>query len=726
MRRVVCAVVCAFLLQGVGAMAAPVEEVVVTASKTGEAAAQDLPMAVNVFGTSALRARQVESLRDLSFAMPNVQLEDIGTARGIANFSIRGVGVNSSIASVDPAVGLFVDGVYVGINAGALGDLVDVEAVEVLRGPQGTLYGHNVTGGVVVLRTRLPGDDCEVQGRVAIEAGPKAIGAAVVSGPLLPGILSARLAVQGSHDDGWLHNGYTHQPFGKDASRTARLSLRFTPGPAFEAILRAEDGRETGDGPAGQNHALFSRSSFAFAIDNPGYAKTKWRQLSLETHWHVPFGDGTVTNIAGMRAVEVGWGADIDSTPAFVFHTRVLNVQRQRSEEVRFAGRFGAVETVAGLYYFDQHLLYIDERNFSPSFRRTGGGSGYFRSQAAFANADWRIDDTLTVSAGVRFTHESKNARISRVRRAEDDLDGAASVPGEGMAGGDLDARTLTPSDSPVFQRWDDLSSRLALQWWPTTEDQLYASWSRAFRGGGANFRTSSLSIAPLSYDPERQMSFEIGWKRQFAGGHLNTALFHTRIADMQRETNLADPVSGVQQLVLNAGDATLYGGEIELDWQWTESLVLSLQAGYVHGGYSRVSADLNGDLVVDAADARLRIPRLAPLSYGIGLAYALPLRHGDVTARIGLQHRDGAFYNDSNLGRLNAMDSLDAQLAYAPALGNWRIAVYGRNLLGIASFGGDTTLPASAAFGYDGGARPTFSPLNKGRVIGIALSARG
>src|SRR5690606_2739866 len=130
---------------------------------------QELPLAMNAYGADELRALNMEDLPSLSYAMPNVQFEDIGTARGIANFSIRGVGVNSSIASVDPAVGVFVDGMYLGLNAGTITDGFGLEAVEVLRGPQGTLYGRNVTGGAVLVRTRAPTDAFEAQARVAYE-----------------------------------------------------------------------------------------------------------------------------------------------------------------------------------------------------------------------------------------------------------------------------------------------------------------------------------------------------------------------------------------------------------------------------------------------------------------------------------------------------------------------------------------------------------------------------
>ncbi len=701
------------------------DEIVVTATKRGEARAQDLPITLNAFSADDLRARNVEDLQSLSYAMPNVQFEDVGTARGVANYSIRGVGINSSIASVDPAVGLFVDGMYVGLNAGSLTDMFDVEAVEVLRGPQGALYGRNVTGGAVLVRTRAPTDVFETRGRLAIETGTSLITEAAISGPLAEGVLSGRLSLYRADDDGWLENDFDGSSFGRNETDIYRGALRFTPSATFDAVLRLEQGYISGDGPAGQNHALFERGSFDFAIDNRGYAATDWEQAILEMNWRVAFGDGVVTSISGWRSVEVPWAADIDSTPAFVFHTRVLNVQSQRSQELRYAGSFGEFDVTSGLYYLDQDLLYIDERNFSPAFRRVGGGEGAFTTWAAFTNVDWRASETLTLSAGLRYTNEEKNSRISRVRRAIDDLDGpGVAVPGEGVVGGDIDARTLNFSDAPFEQDWDDLSPRVGLQWRPSEATNIYANWSRAFRGGGANFRTASLGLAPRAYDPEQQSTFEIGWKQEFGRGRVNAALFHNTIEDMQRETNQPDAISGVQQIVLNAGDAVIWGGEIEARFDVTERFTVAAHVGYVEGEYDTITEDLNGDIVIDAADYALEIPRLAPWTYGVSVNYTAPLAGGEVGARLSYNHRDAAFYNDSNLGRLAEADMIDANVSFAPASGRWRISLYGENLLDEATWGGDTVLPSTAAFGFSGGERPTFSPLNKGRVFGIELRA--
>lgn len=701
------------------AWAQDAQEIVVTGDKRGESYAQDLPITLNVFAEDELRARNVEDLPRLSFAIPNVQFEDIGTARGVANFSIRGVGINSSIASVDPAVGLFVDGMYVGMNAGAITDVFDLEAIEVLRGPQGVLYGRNVTGGAVLVRTRGPSETFEAQGRVAVETGPNLIADGSISGPLAPGLLYGRLAVLHSDDSGWFENRRDGSRLGANTTDVVRASLRLTPAPNFDATLRVEQGYADGDGPAGQNHALFSRDSFDFAIDNLGYARTDWEQAILEANWRVAFGDGVITSITAWRDVEMGWAADIDSTPNFVFHTRILNLHRQRSRELRYAGSFGAVDVTAGTYFLDQDLAYFDERNFPTAARRVGGGIGEFTTWAAFLNADWRASDALILSGGLRYTREEKDSHISRVRPNNGAIAGLL-----GQQGGDLDAQTLNFADAPISQSWDDLSPRVGVQWRPSPRTNLYASWSRAFRSGGANFRTTTLGTPPQTYDAERQSTIEIGWKQDLLYDHLrlNIALFENRIDDMQRETNLPDPISGVQQIVLNAGDALIRGGEIEARLRINQNLAISVQAGYLDGQYERVTADLNGDLLVNEADRALQIPRLAPWTYGASVEYKQPLGSGVASARITYNHRDEAFYNDTNLGRLAEADMVDVNLAWEHGSGRWLISLYGENLLDEPTWGGDTTLPSSAAFGFSGGERPTFSPLNKGRVIGAEL----
>jgi iron complex outermembrane receptor protein len=727
------------------------EEIVVTATKHGDALVQDVPLAMTAYGADQLQALNFQSLQSLTYAMPNVQLEDIGTSPGIANFSIRGLGINSSIPSVDPTVGVFVDGMYYGINAGVVVDNFDLEAVEVLRGPQGTLYGRNVTGGAVLIRTTEPSDEFSVSGRFGVETGLEYTADVVVTGPIAEGILSGKLAVYHNEDEGWFTNLFDGSQFGASEMDIYRAALRLTPSDNFEAILRLEQGYTDGDGPASQNHGLYSRDSFDFSVNNPGFARSEWEQATLETNWDIGFGDGTITNIVGWRTYSARTSSDIDATgttpaPAgaangTAFHARAFTEQDQWSDELRYAGTFGNVDVTTGLYWFNQNLRYIEERFLFAAFlgpgltnpfriTRVGGGDGEFSTFGAFANADWHLTDEFSLNFGVRYTEEDKDAQVSRIRRAADNLDGAlVLVPGEGLIGGSIDAGTLNFSDSPFDLSWTDTSPRVGFQWQPNDDTNIYGFWAKGFRSGGVNFRVTTInppggSGAPRAFDAEEQSSFELGWKQDFLDGRarVNLAVFHNTIEQMQRETNVPETGSGVQQVIVNAGDAVIQGAEIETRFRLTDDLTLTAQAGYTDGEYDTVTADLNGDGFVTAADQVLEIPRLSPWTYGANVIYDLHMFGGVLSSRVGYNHRDAAFYNDNNLGRLAEADIFDANFSFTPTGGNWTLSVYGENLTDEVTWGGDTILPSSIVFGYVGGERPTFSPLNEGQVIGAEI----
>ena len=751
------------------------DEIIVTGLKHGERNVQDVPVAVTAFGATQLEALNFSSLQSLSYSIPNVQLEDIGTSPGVANFSIRGLGINSSIPSVDPTVGVFVDGMYMGINAGILTDSFDLAGVEVLRGPQGVLFGRNVTGGAIVLRTKAPGDELEINARAGVETGLNYTADFSISGPLAPGLLSAKFAVYYNDDEGWFENNFDGSQFGASRTNIYRGALRLTPTPNLEFILRVEQGNTDGDGPAGQNHGLYSRDSFDFAINNRGFTTSDWEQAILETNWDIGFGDGTITNILSYRDYLGLSGGDIDATTNTSFHARAVNEQDQWSNELRYAGTFGPVDVTAGHYFFQQNLLYVEERYLLAGvlpvagplqyaaaapfwITRVGGGQGEFSTWGAFVNADWRINDQLTFNFGVRYTEEEKTARVSRIRRGAnnpttqpitvapspallglfilptaDDLDpGFPNPPGDGQVGGSINARTLNFSDTPFDLKWHDTSPRIGVQWRPTDGTNLYAFAARGFRSGGVNFRVTTLGVAgtaqpPTAFDSEEQTSYEIGWKQDFMDGRarVNLAIFHNEIEGMQRETNLPGP-SGVQQVIVNAGDATLQGVEIETRFSVLENLMLQFHAGYTDASYDSVTADLNGDGVVNALDRALSLPRVPEWTYGAQILWDLPLgSFGALATRVSYNHRDENFYTDNNRGRLNEVDMVDFNVAMRPNNGNWTFAVYGLNLLDEVSFGGDTQLPDVASFGGDGAGPnppPTFSPLNKGRVFGAEV----
>lgn len=384
--------------------------ITITATKRPEGAdVQEVPIAVTAYSAEQLAALQFRDISSLSYQIPNVQFEDIGTSPGIANFSIRGLGINSSIPSVDPTVGYFVDGMYYGVNVGVVIDNFDIEAIEVLRGPQGVLFGRNVTGGAVVVRTTTPTDEFRFSGRLGVETGLRYVASGTVSGPLTD-MLSAKLAVYHSDDEGWHTNQFDGSSHGASQFTIIRPAIAFRPNDNAEFILRLERGKGDGDGPSGQNHVngfgiggLFPRGSFGMSIDEPGFARSEWNQAIFETNIGVEFGNGTITNIFAWRDYEGSSLSDIDATPNWLFHAPASTNQNQWSNELRYAGTFGNVDVTTGFFYFDQTIDYVEQRLLlGGALNVIGGGIIDHSTWGLFANLDFRPNDQWTFSVGGR------------------------------------------------------------------------------------------------------------------------------------------------------------------------------------------------------------------------------------------------------------------------------------------------------------------------------------
>ena len=693
--------------------------VVTGATKRGPQNVQDVAAAVTALGPEQLEELNFQNLQSLSYSMPNVQMDDIGTMPGYANFSIRGLGINSSIPSIDPTVGVFIDGVYMGVSAGMIVDNFDLQGIEVLRGPQGVLFGRNVTGGAVLINTRPPTDDFNFDARVGVETGLRTVADATVRGPLVKGLLAGKLAVYGSHDEGWFTNKFNGKKFGGGDTRLLRAALKFTPADEFDTTLRFEHGTSDGDGPASQNPALASIDTHDVTANADQFLDSSWTQLFSETNWRVPFGNGTITNVFGWRKYEARSLLDVDSTDNSAFHARLNMEQDQLSNELRYAGSFGNVDITAGHFVFQQRQLYIEERTLDvtppydanpPNAFLVGGGDGDFESWGVFLAADWHISDAFTLNLGARYSNERKDADVARLR------------PG----GGDADARTINPDFPGLSREWSDVSPKVGFQWKPGDNTHIYGFWAKGFRSGGYNFRHTALALPVESFDAEEQRTIELGLKQEFPslGARLNVAVFQNELSNLQRESN--DPsIAGVQQIIRNVGDATIRGIEAEGLITLGAGFTLTAHAGYTKDEYDSLLLDISGDGVVDDRDYALRLPRAAPWSYGVALLHDLSIGSGKLMSRISYNHRDEEFYSDNNVGVLNKSDRLDANFTWA-ANEHWSFSLYGTNLLDEVSWGGDTVLPPSPVFGAGGaGSMPTsprFRPPARGRVVGAEV----
>lgn len=711
----------AMALSGIGQAqdlgAALLEEIIVTATKrAGGIEAQDAAIAITAYSANQLDAMHFRDLKELGYSAPSVQLEDIGTTRGTANFSIRGLGINSSIPSIDPTVGLFVDGMYYGLNAGVVLDMFDIESVEILRGPQGLLFGRNVTGGAVVINTTRPTDTLTVNARAAYETGDNTYLSAVVAGPLSDSV-GFKIAAYNNSDGGWhtnLANGNTS--FGKADTTLLRGALSFDVSDSFDLIVRVEYGESDGDGPAAHNGGCvafafpgvcagqYEQDGFDFAIDEEGFYDNSWTNVILEANWDVAFGDGQITNILAYREYESSTMGDIDSTPLFLFHAPAKTDQDQLSNELRYAGSFDNLYLTTGLYYFTQEFTYLENRQIPPVGLpppgMTGGGVQDQTTLGLFAQVDWQVSDSITFNFGGRYTKEEKDAQIATIQPFS-----GCTFPGGCPAYDFVDSRD-----------WDNFTPKIGIQVMPNEDTQFYAFWTKGFRSGGYNMRHTNPLIPNEAFDEEEQRSLEIGLKQDFAGGKVraNLAAYRNRIDNMQREINIADPLAGVVQLIRNTADATIKGIDAELTALLTDNLVIKASLGYVDGEYNEVLFDISGDGVVDSTDAELKIPRLAPWSYGGEIIYQRDTSWGTFTAQGSGYRRDPSFYTDNNLGRLRAADMFNARLGFSFRDDTIVFSVFGKNLKDEMTIGGDTQLPF-----FPGN---TFSPLNKGRIWGAEI----
>jgi len=706
------------------------EEVIVTGTKKKDAEnVQDVNAAITALGNAQLEALKVKDLTSLAYSIPNVSFDDIGTFPGTANFSIRGLGINSSIPSIDPTVGVFVDGVYLGVNTGVVFDLFDIESIEVLRGPQGVLFGRNVTGGAVLINTKKPSDELTVDARVGLETGfrgtsPTYKAAASVSGPITD-TLSAKLAVYYNNDEGWhrrtLPDGST-ESFGDLRTVFVRPSLYFAPNDRFDVTLRYEHGDINGDGPAGQNHTnglgisnpFFSppRDSFAFSIDETGQANSSWDQFFVDANLDVDFGDGTITNIFGWRDYQLDAVTDVDSTPLALFHAPATVDQDQFSNEIRYNGTFFDILNVTtGFYFFSQDIAYNEVREIlGGAVFFNGGGVQDQKTYGFFTQLDIDLTETLTLNLGGRYTYEKKDVVISNLL-----LNTTPCDVREGTCSGDF-----VGGDS-----WENLGAKVGLQWAATEDLNLYTHWTRAFRSGGFNFRNTSLAFPITPFDEERIDAFEFGAKFKPVSPRLtiNTAFYVNKIDNLQREINLADPIAGVVQLTRNTADATIWGFEIDGQYAVTDNLLIRASVGHTDGDYDDVIFDLTGDGVINDTDLGLNIPRLAPWTFGGGFVYSHDLGDiGGLDLRFDYFHRDSSAFTDNNLGVLNNFDSITANASLTTLDDRLVLSIYGKNLLNEVQFGGDTQLPSTIGPVPLGG---TFSPLSKGRVIGFEAKFR-
>jgi iron complex outermembrane receptor protein len=693
-----------------------------------------------------LDARNVTDISSLSYVAPNVSLDPIGTFKGVANFSIRGLGINSSIPSIEPAVGLFVDGVYMGVNAGTVFDLVDIRNVELLRGPQGVAFGHNTTGGAVLINTADPSREWLGHASLAYEGpvdgdrgGPMATGRAVVSGPLGE-TLAMRLAVLHSSDSGYFRNLLTGGDLGKSETTVVRGGLTLEATSRLTLTAKAELIDSHGDGAATHNNGLFPRDEFDLSIDQPGFYDSKNHFVVMRAEYELD--TGVITNIAGWRKYRQRTRNDIDSSPVKIFESDTGTSQEQWSNELYYAADLGRVSFTLGGYVFHQDLGYDEARDLTGigGTLQYGGGTQKHDVYGVYGQMDYDLAPALSLSVGARWSREEKSASVTYVRPRPACSAIAGTCPVTGTNPGVATRENNGFSDN---RAWSNLAPRLALTWRLAPTTKLYASATRGFRSGGYNLRITQPAafeavadmMGSLSFDSERIDSFEAGvkWRSDDGSARIEAAVFWMDVNSMQREINVPSASSGLAQSVYNTADARIRGGEIEAEYAVTANLRIAANLGYIDARYTDAFYDINSDGVIDEKDLALDLPRAPEWTWGGSIDWSAPIGNSGASlfANAFFQHRAKYAYTDNNWGFNSPSDRLDAGIGVSlgdPAI---RFTLFGRNLLDQLQFGGDTQLPFAGGGLSNGVNSPydpnpaagTFSPAFKGRTLGLEAS---
>lgn len=728
------------------------EEVTVYAERKAEGQnLREVPMAVSVISGEIIDTARLYDVVDVGRLAPNTQLDPVGTFPGFSNFSIRGVGNSNSTRSIDSPVNIIQDGMVIDYQAGAVLDTFDLESVEILRGPQGVLFGRNASGGAVVLRSRRPTG--EFGGRFEV-AATNANGFNVNA--TLQGAISdtvaGRVALMTRKHDGLIKNtlkgtfvavpncppapippgticnvnnitgaGVNH-PTGRVSGVdriVVRPTLVFTPSEDLKITLLTQ--YQNYDDGGGIARAVFPKNGviqnqqrlwgftpaagkYETNVGQTGYTQIRaWHGIS-EIEWNVA--GGTWTTIAAIRDLQYDATLHVSGDP---FDTLVFpnNEERasQTSIETRFNGSFtDNIDYLIGAFWLSAEAKVRERRELKSN---TTTAITYFDSpwvqdsvsQAVFANIDWRLTDQWSASAGVRYTKDEKDIWLRP-------LVSCGTTP--------TGCNNLAYIDDS--RDWSNTSPRFVVKYAQSDAMNWYLSWSRGYRSGNYNARTGSAQVLRTPANPETNESIELGAKTEWLDRRLrvNVALFHADYTDIQRTATVLNSVPSISTLT-NAGKATIKGFEIDGSWLATDSLRFDFSYGLTDAKYDELLGITCPPCGDKTRPTDLKFDKLAPWTANLSVTYTKDIGPGELSTRVSYSRRpeyDTDFRNTPAL-RQEAFGLLDASIGYD--FGPWNFALWGRNLentefVDIISLG----------LGYQAyGGQPRTYGLSVGRTFG-------
>lgn len=619
-----------------------VEQIIVTARRRNESV-QNTPVSVSAVSPTQLANIAAPDIRDLAGRVPGLVIDPVSAGPSAAAISIRGISFQDIEKSFDPAVGVLIDDVYIGTNTGQLTDTFDLQSVEVLRGPQGTLFGRNTIGGVIsVQRTRPTGVLGGKFNAILGDYGRQEYHG-VLNLPKIGDQLSTKLFVSSRKSDGYVQNATLNR---SDTDRTDILRYGVTflwqPTSNFDANLTLEQARETSGNdtaPLSSSTDLICLRALPAPLNGPpfespdaecirtqgglyttfsnkaGLAHNREDDATLQANWRL---DGvTLTSITGFRQNKESVSEDFDSSSVNFFDTVRNQKFHQFSEELRASGNFTpAIDYVVGAYYFKSHYSLDQFTNYGLLLQAAAGlpargeqlVSHDSQSYAGFGDVNWQFAPDWRLTLGGRYTTDKKSL--------------FNNFPGAFTASGS--------------KSWSEFTPKASVDYKPNEDVLLYASYSVGYRSGGFNGRSATPLATTTPYNPERVNSFELGAKTQWFERRLvaNVAAFYNDYQDKQEEVVV--PVSGganaQQTLVVNAATAKIYGVEFDLSATPAEHLTLRANLALTHSQYDRFAqADPSNTMLTDDL-SNLTLRRAPKVTGGVGFDYDVPTDFGDLS----------------------------------------------------------------------------------------------
>ena len=754
-----------------------IEEVLVTAQKREENV-QTVPISVSVMDARMLDKRFARDILDVAGMSPNLII-DPTLGNGTASIAIRGMQLNDVEKSFDPAVAVYQDGIYLQTSTGALLNVWDAERVEVLRGPQGNLFGRNTIGGLVhIIRAKPTG---ELGGKVSLtmaEDNQRDIKAALNLPSILNDTLATKITAVKTDGGGYFDNETRGKREGDSDYGSVSLSGLWTPTedislhliydhiddktPVRPVTGLSEAGELLYDfGLFGDEHGPRSDADFHRKTHTATNQKASVEIDAVTANLGVDLAEGQrLVTIVGWRDMKETSLQEFDAASLDVFRVSRPQDEAQASIEMRLESDWSWGKSILGAFYWDSNYDAWQNTYFFGGFNDSPHSTQDTTSKAVFGQVDWDLMEGLTLSLGGRYTEEEKSYcqkfTVPDANGFSTDFDGIRKRTAKswGDCDGALGQYQATYTD-PVTgetnvpftgkEDWSKFTPRVGLSY-DIENGMVYASYSEGFRSGGFNGRnTAPANSGP--YDPEKVKSFEVGAKTTWMDSRLqlNVSAFFVDYTDKQEDVVLPGTDGAVTlTLVQNAGAATINGLEIEAQYLPVDGLTLGFNLGYMDASYDEWTVADPSGLPLDKSDFELR--RAPEWTANLSALYEYQLSNGAfLVASANYAWKDdywvganttyamangSTHYGNAPAGLNEAYGILDMSLSYETDL--WTVSVFGKNLTDedyfqhILDVGGayNATSASNATPQYVPGLW-SFGTINRPRWFGAELTVK-